>query len=505
VTDAVIVGGGIGGLATALLLGRQGRSVILCERDAAPVPSTTEEMWSGWERTGIPQWRLGHTFRSGFRTLLSERAPDVLERLLAAGAPLVDFSDEMPGDERRPEDADMSAIMCRRAVLEGILRQVVQAEATVELRPGCDVAGLVAEPSPMPGVPRVIGVRTRNGEVIRATSVVISGGRRVPLPRWLESIGASPLEEFAEGCGLVCYTRFFRIHLRPGEDHRVSTQLAVERETDSLKYEIFGADQSTFCVELAPPVWDREFRGLRHESTHMAVARALPEIEDWLDETRATPIGPVSAMGQEHNVLRRFVRDGRPLALGLHVIGDARCQLHSQYAWGSGIALASAVTLTDVLGEHPGDAEAQILDFEDRLAGEIEGRHRFSRARDRALQRAFRGEPEPAHADGSEDSIVHTVFPAAERIPRCSAPTCAGSCSSIPSARSQRTARCSSSRGHSHCSGRRRCESHLPRHARSCASSLPQLTPSIADDERRARPHVQERREHEAREQAPAR
>jgi hypothetical protein len=41
---------------------------------------------------------------------------------------------------------------------------------------------------------------------------------------------------------------------------------------------------------------------------------------------RATPVGPVAAMGQERSVLRRFVRDGRPSVLGLHVIGDARCQ-----------------------------------------------------------------------------------------------------------------------------------------------------------------------------------
>ena len=88
VTDVAIVGGGIGGLASALLLGRQGCRVVLCERDPAPVPPTPEEMWSGWQRAGIPQWRLGHTFLPGFRVLLAERAPDVLERLRAAGAPL---------------------------------------------------------------------------------------------------------------------------------------------------------------------------------------------------------------------------------------------------------------------------------------------------------------------------------------------------------------------------------------------------------------------------------
>lgn len=109
--EVVIVGAGIGGLATALLLGREGRDVVVCERDPAPVPSLTEEMWSGWQRPGIPQAPLGHTFLPGFRVLLGERAPDVLERLYAAGAPLVDFAKDMPGDERRPEDAELTGIM----------------------------------------------------------------------------------------------------------------------------------------------------------------------------------------------------------------------------------------------------------------------------------------------------------------------------------------------------------------------------------------------------------
>ena len=84
--EVVIVGAGIGGLATALLLGREGRSVVVCERDPAPVPPSTEEMWSDWRRPGIPQARLGHCFLSGFRMLLGQRAPDVLEHLYAAGA-----------------------------------------------------------------------------------------------------------------------------------------------------------------------------------------------------------------------------------------------------------------------------------------------------------------------------------------------------------------------------------------------------------------------------------
>jgi 2-polyprenyl-6-methoxyphenol hydroxylase-like FAD-dependent oxidoreductase len=417
VAGIVIVGAGIGGLASALLLAREGRDVVVCERDSAPIPASTEEMWSAWARPGVPQARLGHCFLSGFRTLLGERAPDVLERLYAAGVPLIDFSADMPGQERRSEDGEMTAIMCRRPILEGILRQAVEAESTVQLRRGCDVVGLIAGPRQGTMVPNVVGVRTREQGSIAASTVIIGGGRSVPLRRWLQELGAvAPVEE-SEACGFVCYTRFFRILLRGEEDHHVSTELAVEGDLGYMKYEIFGADQSTFCIELIPPARDRQLRALRHEPAFLAASRALPESLDWLEPDRTTPIGPVAAMGEERNTLRRFVAEGRPIVLGLHVIGDARCQTNSLYAWGSGSALNGAAALVDVLREHSGDPEGQALAFEARCGAEITGRFELSRARDRAFRRLQDGGPEwddPAHGHG----FVHSVIlPAADEDP----------------------------------------------------------------------------------------
>ena len=174
----------------------------------------------------------------------------------------------------------------------------------------------------MPGVPRVVGVETRSTGAIEAGTVIVAGGRLVPVQRWLEAIGSRPAEERAEGCGFVCFTRFFRVSLRAGEDHGVSTRLTVEEDAGFMKYEICGADQSTFCIELCPPAWDHEMRALRHEAVHLAVSRALPECLDWLDAERSTPIGPVAAMGQERNLLRGSSSTAA-IALNLHVIGDS--------------------------------------------------------------------------------------------------------------------------------------------------------------------------------------
>lgn len=410
----VIVGGGVGGLSAALLLGRQGYKVLLCERDVAPVPAGTEEMWSDWPRPGVPQSRLGHTFLAGFRTLLRDRAPDVLDRLLDAGAPIVDHSLSMPGNDRREEDSQLSSIMCRRPVLDGILRQAVEDEPTVEVRLGCVAVGLAAEASQMPGVPRVIGVHTRGGETLSADTVVVATGRLSPIGRWLEKIGAARLEEETSGCGLRCFTRYFRIIRSSGEDFRVSTRLTVEGELPYMMYQFYGADAGTFCVELLPPSWDDELSGLHREDVWMDAVRTLPESAEWLDPARSTPISAIAAMGEERNTLRRFVSDGRPVALGIHVIGDARCQTHSLYAWGSRNALAGAAAVADVMADHAGDGEAQALDLEQRIGAELDGRHAYAVERDRSLRRFYRGEPQWDGSHPRRGAVLRDVLTAAE-------------------------------------------------------------------------------------------
>jgi hypothetical protein len=188
----------------------------------------------------------------------------------------------------------------------------------------------------------------------------------------------------------------------------------VQRDLGYMKYEVWGADAGTFYVELLPPVADPDLRGLRDEDAWTAAALSLPECPDWLDPRRATPIGAIAAMGQERNVHRRFVEGGEPLALGVHVIGDARCQTNSAYAWGAGTALAEAVTLADILAEHADDPWAQALEFEARVAAEVAGRHEYSQARDRAWQRTSRGEAAWDESDAGPGFIHGVVIPAAD-------------------------------------------------------------------------------------------
>ena len=62
----VVTGGGVAGLAAAMLLAEDGHEVTLLERDAAEPPAPTEA-WEAWERRGVNQFRLLHFFMPRFR------------------------------------------------------------------------------------------------------------------------------------------------------------------------------------------------------------------------------------------------------------------------------------------------------------------------------------------------------------------------------------------------------------------------------------------------------
>jgi len=81
----LVLGGGVVGLSTAMVLARQGHSVTVFEHDSASLPGSPEEAWSAWERRGVTQFRLPHYLHPPVRHLLDSDLPDVKEALLRDG------------------------------------------------------------------------------------------------------------------------------------------------------------------------------------------------------------------------------------------------------------------------------------------------------------------------------------------------------------------------------------------------------------------------------------
>src|SRR5919199_4117131 len=210
--EIIVLGGGVGGLAAAILLARDGHDVTVLERDGAPVPDTLDGAWEAWERSGVTQFRQPHYLLPLGRTVLDEELPEVRDELVVLGACRFDALGLMPptiADRApRPGDERFPTITARRPAIELAFARVAQDEPGVEVRRGVGAAALVA--GRRDGVPHVAGVRTDAGDELHADLVIDATGRRSQLPRLLQAIGAAPPHEEAEDSGFIYYTRYFR-------------------------------------------------------------------------------------------------------------------------------------------------------------------------------------------------------------------------------------------------------------------------------------------------------
>lgn len=112
--DIAVVGGGMAGLLAALLLSRDGHRVTVYERDDTDLPETADEAFDGWDRKGAAHARQSHALLARLRRILRERAPDVLDALLAQGATELSVERILPPDitDRAPAPATKTWCCC---------------------------------------------------------------------------------------------------------------------------------------------------------------------------------------------------------------------------------------------------------------------------------------------------------------------------------------------------------------------------------------------------------
>jgi len=207
---AVVLGGGIAGLAAARLLTRHYARVVVLERDTRPDVAEPESAYGGWQRRGVPQFRHSHAFLARLRLVLLAHLPEVLDRLRALGVRELGLAAlAPPGVTLAPEEGDDEVVLlaCRRATFEWVLRECVRARPGIELHEGVSVAGLsvAARDGRRPSV---TGVRLADGSVMRAALVVDATGRRSRAPAWLAASGAPLPLELSADTGTFYYTRF---------------------------------------------------------------------------------------------------------------------------------------------------------------------------------------------------------------------------------------------------------------------------------------------------------
>jgi 2-polyprenyl-6-methoxyphenol hydroxylase-like FAD-dependent oxidoreductase len=363
----VVVGGGIGGLGSALALARAGHRVTLLERDPLPAAGDPGEAFR-IERQGAPQSHQTHGFLARLQVLLRQRFPDVLDDLLARGCTTMSTTANL--GEPRPGDDDLAVLIVRRTTLDWVLRRAVLAQAGVEVRSGVPVAGLVAEPVRADGGPATVrGVRLRDGGVVEGDMVVVAGGRRSPLPTWLADAGVTIPEDVVES-GLMYLTRWYRFPDGPQalRDPKLGGDLGF------LKFLGVPGDGETLSVTLAVATRDGELRAALADADRFDLAcRLLPGPDGFFADGPLEPLTRVKPMGGLLNRLRRFLDEGgRPLALGIHAVGDAHTCTNPLYGRGCSLAMVQAVLLADALADHPDDPVARAAAYEAACAREVE-------------------------------------------------------------------------------------------------------------------------------------
>jgi 2-polyprenyl-6-methoxyphenol hydroxylase-like FAD-dependent oxidoreductase len=387
-----VLGAGVAGLATALALARDDHEVVLVERDDVIVDKPLES--PNWPRRGIPHFLQAHAFTSRGRLELKTNFPDVFHALLDAGADDIELWRKLPG-EVRPEDDDLAIVGVRRPLIEWALRRSVLAERGISVASGVRVVGLEADPSP---IPTVHGVRTTAGP-IKADLVVDAMGRRSQVADWIESLGGTPMAEESSDCGVIYYTRYYRV--RDGVTLPDGPWLPTPRA--DLGYGLFSSfpgDNGTFAGLIAIPPGDQDLKVLRHSAAFDAALPLMPALYSWTNPDISTAFTDVLPMGSLQNSLRTFV-DGRPPAFGLVSMGDALCHTDPVFALGLSFALIEAGELKSAVRQHGADVEAIALEFDAAIRPAMTERYRFAAAVDDLRLRRWTGEPiDIAHRDG---------------------------------------------------------------------------------------------------------
>lgn len=349
---AVIAGGSVAGLASALALSGIGYRVLVLERAPEPPQWSPADATSWWKRPTVPQGLQSHTLTSLGVRVLRERAPQVLAGARAAGATVLDLTQALPAEAtdsaREPGDSELVALGCRRSGLEILLHRTVSNVADVTIRHDTTVVGLELQP----GHRRVKAVVTGTGERIPADIVVDATGRRALSRRWLHGAGVPLAADRTSPSGLVGHTRFYRLKSRtlPGPLDRGHGVGDVFGHYAGV---LHPGDNGTFSIALGSLPGDKALQGLRTRPGFTAAARATPGLAPWLEDGVSSPISPVRVISSPPNALRGAAGPQQRPVPGLFQVGDAACITNPLFGRGISLALDHAFRLADLLAEQP--------------------------------------------------------------------------------------------------------------------------------------------------------
>ncbi|HEU4428137.1 MAG TPA: FAD-dependent oxidoreductase [Myxococcota bacterium] len=388
-----VAGAGIAGLSCALALGGRGFELTLYERDPPPPAQREHASETALRRRGVPQAVHPHFFMGRLREAFRARHPELLERLVAAGAGEGRFEDSLHPLARshyvpRRLDASLTSIAARRTTFETVMRDYVCERGLARIEHGASAVGLSVEPGAAGAPARVRGLRVERGgarEEISADVVIDASGRAGELARELRAHGVRLYEERHDS-GILYFTRHYELQRGRAfpSAHGLPGLLFADFVVGALP-----ADAGAFTVTYQVQRDDPELIAIvREPEAFQALAMQLPVIARWVAPEQARPTSEVFGFGQMDSFWRSTLARGEPQVLGLYFAGDTAARTNPRYGRGCTWSFVAAERLAETLLATR-DPRERALRYERALERALRADWRTMLAMDRASRRRF--------------------------------------------------------------------------------------------------------------------
>lgn len=390
----IVIGAGIGGLCTALMLAPSGRDVIVLERDGPVETSDPDELFKTWKRVGVGHLRQSHAFLARLRTIMKAEHPALLDQLMALGVRELPFENMLTDKQQArykadPSDAELTIITSRRTTLEMAMRRYVETLENVTLRSGFLVRKLITRKGE-DGVFDVTGIEGEENSApvtLTADVIVDTGGKSGFTIEQLMEEGAGIREE-SESAGILYFTRHYRFLPGKTEPDR-KTNPPPTGDLGFLKFGVFPGDNGNFSITVAIPEIEMEMRKsiLDPEIFHQ-ITLMLPGLRPWTNSQQSEPTSKVFGMGDLISRWRDMVVDGKPAARGYFALGDTLVRTNPLYGRGCSFAAVSAQALRQTL-DATRDPMQRAVKYHERVVEELHPFYIVQRRQDRsAMKRA---------------------------------------------------------------------------------------------------------------------
>src|SRR5271156_5819919 len=363
--DAVVIGGGIGGMCAARVLSDHFERVTLIERDDLPEGAA--------HRKGVPQSRHPHGLLDRGRSELNALFPGLDASLHERGGLDMDTALELatlnPDGWAARRRTGHQMLFASRLLIESVIRDRIRKNPRITIVEGTEVTALVSAPG---DTSRVTGVETRkvgdrSMSRIEADLVVDCSGRSSRASEWLTALGYPEVEVEvvdAQAGYSTCWYQAPAPAQRPAswwwKGIFLNPPTKPNREEDYYVALILPIEGDRFLLTLAS--WGGRVLPADHESFAALCGRLRSPI---VAEAFAIskPISSIFHRKGMQNIWRHYEKWPGPA--GFISIADAVCAFNPIYAQGMTSASVCSQILGTVLGEmEPTDANFTAASFQ---------------------------------------------------------------------------------------------------------------------------------------------